>query len=409
MIQFQTSDLKQNRWFGVFVVGIIFLVLASVLNCVMHVYEYGISAWDYAWVWKECACALRGMDVVQAIRQGAYIDGIGQMPAISATVPWGRIMGNVIHPGFLTLEGAVIYARVLYLLAGIVALFLIAKKLISYNIFSKKMTIGLAICIFCMPFYWTDAIELMNNACVVSLLLMIAVLASEKNEYFAGVCLALAMMKPQIALLFYITFLLTKKIKTIFVSGVILIISWGIYLLLVGGNPIIQVLEIFGQQDQKTADFIWFGLMDFLVKLGIGGTGAMICSMLVGIIGTVILDFLILKSEFFDNNFLLFSVPAFFSTVWCYKSETDLLILIIPSVIIFFVFQKKGINKISVLSGLIYLGLFNVKTFTGGVRRIVGYDWIVGRSLDAWIRMIVYTALIVLLCKYKKTGNEGKC
>ena len=78
------------------------------------------------------------------------------------------------------------------------------------------------------------------------------------------------------------------------------------------------------------------------------------------------------------------------------------MILILPSLLVFIIFERFGMNIKTVFVSLIYLELLNVKTFTGGVRRIVGYDWLTGRSLDAWIRMIVFIGLIVWLAKSKE-------
>lgn len=74
------------------------LVIFNIINCVSHIYKYNMSANDFLWVWKECACALKGIDVFDAISKQMYIDGIGYMPVASATVPWARIIGNIIHP-----------------------------------------------------------------------------------------------------------------------------------------------------------------------------------------------------------------------------------------------------------------------------------------------------------------------
>lgn len=196
----------------------------------------------------------------------------------------------------------------------------------------------------------------------------------------------------------YITLLLKKKYKTIVFSGCLLIASWLIYILMVGGNPFSQIMEILGQSREKSAEFIWFGILDGLTKFGASGTVAMVCSMIVGILFTICMTILVLKSKYRNNSFVLFSIPAFVSTIWCYKSEPDLMVLILPSLLICFAYYEWN-NKIGVLLGMVYLAVFNVKIFTGGVRRLVGYDWLVGRNIDAWIRLLLFVVVIFVMIK----------
>lgn len=387
------------------------IAIFNITNCLFHIYKHKLSAHDFIWVWKECACALKGIDVFDAISKQMYIDGIGYMPVASATVPWARIIGNIIHPGFFSMNWAIVYGYVVYALIVVLAWWSVSKKLSAYHVIGKRYAYFLTGLFFLMPFYWVDGLMVLNNGFVISFLLIIVAMISDTNEYWAGFVLALAMMKPQMALLFYITLFFKKKYKTIVVSGSLLVASWLIYILMVGGNPLLQVKEILGQSEEKSAEFIWFGIMDWMTKLGVSGTVTMCCSMLVGILFTIVITFLIMKSKYKNNLFVLFSIPAFFSTIWCYKSETDLMILILPSIIIMLLCADRNAKWIQ-LFGVMYLSIFNVKIFTGGIRRLVGYDWIMGRNIDAWVRLIFFVAVIYVMvtgnCNaYKESDGQG--
>lgn len=61
----------------------------NLANCIIHTYKYGVSDSDFLWIWKECACDLKGIDVATAIREARIVDRIGAMPSTIATVPWG--------------------------------------------------------------------------------------------------------------------------------------------------------------------------------------------------------------------------------------------------------------------------------------------------------------------------------
>lgn len=302
------------------------------------------------------------------------------------------------------MKWAIVYGYVVYALIVILAWCLVAKKLFEYNIIGKRYAYFLTGMFFLMPFYWVDGLMVLNNGFVISFLLIIVAMICDTHECFAGGVLALAMMKPQMALLFYIPLLFKKNYKTIFFSGSLLIASWLVYIMMVGGNPVSQLIEILGQSGEKSAEFIWFGILDVLTKFGISGTIAMLCSMLVGILFTTGMTWLVLKSKYKNNPFVLFSIPAFFSTVWCYKSEPDLMVLILPSLMIYFVCCDRD-NKKTIVFSMAYLAVFNVKIFTGGVRRLVGYEWIVGRNIDAWIRLLLFVVVICVMTKKKNLNN----
>ena len=179
------------------------LVAMNLLNCLYHIYKYNMSACDFIWVWKECACALKGIDVFDAISTQMSIEGIGYMPVASATVPWARIIGNFIHPGIFPMNWAIVYGYVIYSLIVILAWWVVAKKLSEYNSIEKRYAYLLTGLFFLMPFYWVDGLMVLNNGFVISFLLIIVAMTCDTNEYLAGFVLALAMMKPQMAVLFY--------------------------------------------------------------------------------------------------------------------------------------------------------------------------------------------------------------
>lgn len=402
MFLYTTSTLnsKDKKWFRIFEVGCAFILTLSVANCIIHLYKYGMLFGDYRWIWIECLYTIKRIDIVEAIRDGIVIKEMGDLslPPNSATLPWSRILGIVIHPGFLPKEWAFVYGTILYAALAVVTIYCVARKMCQYNVMDSRTTIIMTITIMLMSFYWTDAVLIMNNACVVVLLLILVAIECDRNEYVSGILMAFAMIKPQIALLFYITLLFKRKYKTIITSALIVCGAWIFYLFWVGGNPVTQIMDVIGlSQGERPADHIWYGLMDILVRRGYSGTVSMICSMLLGIVLTIVLTIVVLNSRYAENPFVLYSIPAFFSTVWCYKSETDLLILSFVSLLVFFILELKGFNFRTVTFCLFFLGMFNVKVFTSFFRQIVGYDWLVGRSLDAWIRTFIFIFVVIMI------------
>ena len=107
----------------------LFLAFISIADIVYHILHSSIGMGDYLWIWRECSIAIKGYNVVEVIRKGITIPGMGEIDILrSATAPWARMMGNIVHPGFLPENVAMVYGVFFYLFV----IGLTWKKLFSY-------------------------------------------------------------------------------------------------------------------------------------------------------------------------------------------------------------------------------------------------------------------------------------
>lgn len=412
-ISAQNTNIKlliEDRNSRMIIIVLIFNILVNIANIIRIYLHRGLEFGDYLWVWKENVCTVQGKDIMDAIRNQSVINGV-EMPSTSATMPYARVLSNLIHPGFMNREAAIGYGVILYIAVTVVAIIVLYKAANKVSALPANPLRLLVVILMFSSWYWTDGIFTWNNGVVFSMFLIIAVCIIDEHEMVGGVILALAMIKPQIAGIFYISFLMKKKYKAMLTSGFILIVSWGIYLVAVGGNPITQMLEIMGQAKMKEAYYIWFGLFDFLVKFGIQGTAAIISSMTVGMAATAVLSWWVIKNKNLDNTIIYYSIPALFSTVWCYKSTSDLVILILPTLLCLFIMEQKNTAMAMSLFTILYIITLNVKVFFSIFRRILGYELITGTSLDAYARVVMFLLMLFFLDRIdRKRGLEcQKC
>lgn len=390
---------KKKMTFIILAINVIMNIAYSVRLFILNGLRFG----DYLWIWRENICTIQGLDIIEIIKNDLTINGIS-MPPSSSTMPYARILATLIHPGFLDKESVVIYGFTLYAGTIIVAFIILYKTVKRYIHFDLSCFKVLMCLLFLSSWYLGEGILSGNNGLFFSMLLIIAVCIVDDHEVTAGILLAFAMIKPQLAGLFYISLLIKKKYKTIFTSFIILIASWAIYLVAVGGNPFTQMIDMLAQSKEKTGDFLWFGIFDFLVDLGVSGTIVIVCGMLLGICATGVLSVWIIKTKNLDCNLIYYSIPALFSTVWCYKSPSDLVILILPTILCLFVIEQKEISKVQWMLIITYIFILNGKVFCGLFRRLWGYDWLIGLSIDAYARVVVFIVMLMLLEHLGKKG-----
>lgn len=399
---------KMNKGNQLIIFVLIINVAVQIANTLRVVLTRGLEFRDYIWVWRESVCTFYGIDIMDAIQNQSVINGI-HMPPASATMPYARILANVIHPGFLEERSAVVYGIILYIAVTVCAVLVLYKTVKKECSLPSGMLMIYVVLLAFSSWWWVDSIISWNNGVLFSMFLIIAVCIVDDCEIGAGILLALAMIKPQIAGIFYISFFIKKKYKTILTSCIILLISWLAYLVVVGGNPITQMLEILGQAQTKSAGYLWFGIFDVLVRAEVPGVVVIVSSMIVGILATAALSIWVIRNRSMDCNIIYYSIPALMSTVWCYKSVTDLVILLLPSLIFIFIIDWRGGGNISLPELAFvtaYILILNIKTFCGIVRRVVGYEWILGVSFDAYARVAVFIIMLLLLKHLSRSRNE---
>lgn len=164
--------------------------------------------------WRYMAYSIRGYDITTCAADGIVLENIGAIgPEI--VLPWGRLLGNLIYPGFLSLKGASIYYYILLGICTAIAGYYILKWIEKEKIdgWQKVDNLLFMICLLIMPFYWDDALNTGNMGGIFCIFLILAAFFLESCPWLAFFLIAMAMIKPQNAALFLLVLLIKRNIR----------------------------------------------------------------------------------------------------------------------------------------------------------------------------------------------------
>ena len=280
--------------------------------------------------WAECACLLHGiypMDIIlgRLSIQAPYT----HFDNTATTIPWSYLLSNFFYPGFLTWPQARMWALMLFTVCFLLSMLLLWKYL--RRITGNRNFFFLTVLIWSSNFGWGSALTKVNNGMFTCISILVVLLLLEygenslRNDIFLALLMVVAMLKPQIALLFYIPLLYRKKYRSIFLSGVILLAAWIGAAVLLQISPLTILLEQFqvGADLKVTSVYVYYGLFDFLTRFGISTRFIMILQFAVFIPLAFVLGYMLRKS----SMWIQFAVPSVLTLLWCYHHNTDLQVI----------------------------------------------------------------------------------
>jgi hypothetical protein len=286
--------------------------------------------------------------------------GVGRATAHNTPyLPWSYVIGNIFTPGFLSVISALWWELILSFF--LIIWMGIKTYRVSFKDEKLSYTVSLLIVFLCLAQYgFTPSLAYMNPSLfVVPLLVLSSLYASDKNWFLTGTLLGLAMLKPQMAALFFIPFLVKGQWKSI-ITGVM----WVVIPLLVASivyfeNPIKLVADYvqgtMGEAEATTND-IYFGFFDPLQRCF--GVATSIVNLLQIIVFGIITLFLCYRYRN-ASNVILFSIPAVFSTCWMYTVSTNLPVLALLIMAIMFVLHKNlkipHATRILLIAGIVFM------------------------------------------------------
>lgn len=238
--------------------------------------------------------------------------------------------GSVSTWRFLSYEMSCVYYSVLNVLIFGTVLWLVYRKLCVHN--HDKAIAGLGVFGMLTSWYITDWVLKGNNATLVCLFVIGAICLLDTHENWAGILLALALIKPQIAGPFFLVFLLKKKWRPVIISSTIVLSCWGMSIWITGVGPIRQLSNILYLRVNLQESYLVYGIFDGLQRWGISNTTVLAMSMFIGIIITVVLVWILEKYKVKQGVFTVYVIPAVVSIFWCYKSQCDYNILMIVAI-----------------------------------------------------------------------------
>lgn len=291
-------------------------IIISIRNVILHYRDVFPPLFcDHIVIYNECKLTLDRINIAEV--QGR-----------SSTWPWTRIMGIFVHGSFLNLLNSEIYSCILY------AIVITVTSVVVYRVLrtDKKILSYATILVFLSSWYYVYLACAFNNGSLVCILIILALAVIEDRPITAGVIMAFAMVKAQIAFPFFVCFLIRKKWKTIITSVSIVCSMWAIYSVWIWSSPMEQLQHLlFGKVAIGSKPFLRFGMFDFILLFDNSKSLlALLLSIIVGLILLVVIEtkFIPLRIKS-DYVYLSYVAPAICCLLWFYTTKCDYLILTI--------------------------------------------------------------------------------
>jgi hypothetical protein len=183
---------------------------------------------------------------------------------------------------------------------------------------------------------------------VVPLLVAGAFLSNKKYGVITGVLFGLAMIKPQLAVLFFIPLLVNKKYISIGIGILLVIIPLGIASLILKTNPVELVKQTqemafqnMANSNAYEANSYYIGFFDAFTHLGVK-------PQILTLIQTLLFGSIALILCWFYRKApipVLFAIPAVFSQCWTYSAAQNYVILAFLILAIVYTLTKDGVPK----------------------------------------------------------------
>lgn len=396
--------------------GILILAGFSIFYFFYKTVLGGAGIVDVKEYWRYMAYSIRGYDITTCAADGIVLENIGAIgPGI--VLPWGRLLGNLIYPGFLSLTGAAIYYYILLGTCTGLAGYYILKWIESERLvdWRKRDNLLFMICLLIMPLYWDDALNTGNMGGIFCIFLILVAFLLEDRPRLASFLIAMAMIKPQNAALFLLVLIAKKKFKII----------WQILGLMAAGtiasefyvsvcshfrgitenvsfiDKVLLMVKRYsgngqGTKGEGTLSFFTYGILDKLIDYGVSSYVVLVSSAFLGIIFVLGVMFYIRDcKELSENWIILFSIAALGSIFWCYKTPCDEIIIILCNLlcVLYWKYGKKDIK--SVLWILFFLICINMKIFRFWGRKILPLEIDTAIVADQILRIVVYMGMIM--------------
>ena len=358
-----------------FVVNYFFLIeLQKLWMAAQHIF------FDFRGQWALCAYTVHFVDPYPLVGiKTPLIEEFGNIPTGWSTTPWGLILGNFFYPGFLSAEDAVIY----FLALNIFFLLWIVK--ICKKIFIAD---GLNFVLMALPAFFASfyiSVYFGNAGAIICCLLILSCLYSDERPILAGILLALAMVKPQVALPVCFALLLRKNFKVLATAAIINFAAWGVASFMTNQPPLTLLTEFFSINTRGEAAFSGLFTLIFPENKLL----AMLTSMTAGFL------FIWLTWRFgFKHEKIFWAVPACLATTFfSYSFHNEFFILIMPALAcLYFAVRAEFLSwKIFWLAAFVFLasGVYALfillKNFLGDLQT------------DFWLARTIFAVALILL------------
>ena len=236
-------------------------------------------------------------------------------------------------PCFLPYSAMCVYILALDFIAPLVTALCMGRFLLRHRYVQDKYMAVLASLLVFAPSMWANAVLFGNQSGIVCCCVILSMCVLEDSETLAGLLLAVAMCKPQVAFVFLFPLLCKKHWKAITVTSGTVLGSWLLAAILTESSPISMLTDIMDQGLSYNTSY--YGLFNFLLGFGISTKVVLLLDVAVG--GVILLAAAAwMFRKKLDNDWLLwYAVTAVVSVMWFYKQSHDYIILALPAIAIF--------------------------------------------------------------------------
>lgn len=315
--------------------AVILFLVVMVANLGRYLVFDGLYLWDARLRWQECAYVLRGLDPFDVMHSRVpSLPEIGWVDAsLGGTVPWAYLLGNFINPGFLPYNAMCVYLLALDFLAPLVTALCMERFLLRHRYASDRYTAVLASLLVFAPSMWANAVLFGNQSGIVCCCVMLSMCVLDRNESLAGLLLAVAMCKPQVAFPFLFPLLCKKRWKALTVTSGTVLGAWLLAAILTESGPLSMLSDIMNQGLSYSTSY--YGLFNWLIRFGVSTRTVLILDVLSGLI-ILLAAARWMFLHHLDNDWLTwYAVTAVVSVLWFYKQNHDYIILALPAIAIF--------------------------------------------------------------------------
>jgi hypothetical protein len=343
----------------------------------IHTEAYGVSPKDVSNstvsdgenLWIGNYCFIHGENPLPVmLLEKTPPDGIH--PVVKTNVPympWSYVIGNLFVPGFFPLHVALWWEVIITL-----ALFVWMGIRIYHTTIRQHAALFAAfVTALCFAQYgYLPNFTFLNPSFFVIPLIVLGVLygaplpvKSNQNdswmrcnchEIISGCLLGIALMKPQMAALFFIPFLIRKQIIPLVIGTLWMIVPWLFISWLYGENPFTYLSHYLSPALHRGMQINnYMGPLDPLIKSCENPSTVHLIQVVFFAMLATFLCWRFRKAQ----NIVIFAIPAVFSTLWTYSTATNfpvLAILIIAACMSFFKSENK-IEKAVLFGGVVFM------------------------------------------------------
>ena len=313
------------------------------------------------------------------------------------TATWAYVLGNLMNPGFLPFAAVRVWILALDLLFALAAAWGLRGYLLRSGHCDDPAVAALAGALVLAPSMWANAVLFGNQSGIVCCCLVLVLCCLDRHPVLAGVLLAFAMCKPQIAFVFFLPLFCRRRWQPIAVAGALVLGAWGAASLATGTAPLTMLWDMLNQGLGYTSSY--FGFFNFLLGFGAPTWLVLGLDIVAGMAVFAAGAALLRRRGLWQDWLAWFALAAVVSVLWFYKQNHDYIILLLPAVAIFCRRSLRPVDLAAMticLINVISYGLPWLFVLLGG-RRGAAMPW--GRLVEAIALVAALHRVMAALCE----------